>query len=429
MHTNPIFSLVDVNNFYVSVERVFNPKLDGKPMVVLSNNDGCVVARSAEVRALGVKMGEPWFKLHNLAKEHGIVAYSSNYTLYGDVSNRVVQVLKRFSPDMEVYSIDESFLRVENVLPLYDSAITFGQTIRLTIRRDIGLPVCVGFGSSKTLAKFANFLAKKNPEFDGVCDLTGMSAGEQRYWMAKTEVGEIWGIGRRLAKRLNEMQIHSVLDLTQACPKRLRERFGVVMERTIAELNGESALALEDVAPTKKQIMNSRSFGELVTEPSVLRAAIAHHVERATEKLRLQQSLAGAVLVFIHTNRFRLEDRQYQPSVVVPLPMATDDTCQISRYALLGLRNIYKQGYNYKKAGVMLMELSPKAHQQVTLFDSPAHLAKSERLMSVLDRINRTWGQDTIRTGATSLYGGAAMKAELKSPRYTTRWGELPVVY
>ena len=282
----PQFALVDVNNFYVSCERVFNPNLESTPLVVLSNNDGCAVARSNEVKALGVKMGTPWFKMKNLARQHGILAFSSNYTLYGDMSNRVATILRDFSPDIEVYSIDESFLRIETVTHLYGGAVAMGQQMRERIRQWTGLPVCVGIAPTKTLTKFANHLAKKNAVFEGVCDLHAMTRLERLEWMYGVEVGEVWGVGRRIAKRLEAMHIGTVLDLRNASPKEIRAQFGVVIERTCNELRGISCLELDDVAPSKQQIMSSRSFGTPVETIAELREAVASYIARAAEKLR-----------------------------------------------------------------------------------------------------------------------------------------------
>ena len=261
MTSAPQFALVDVNNFYVSCERVFKPSLENTPVVVLSNNDGCAVARSNEVKSLGVKMGMPWFKMKDLARQHGIQAYSSNYALYGDMSNRVTSILRDYSPDLEVYSIDESFLRIETVAHLYGGAIPMGQQMRHRIKQWTGLPVCVGVGPTKTLAKFANHLAKKNDVFNGVCDLHAMTRPERLEWMWGVEVGEVWGVGSRIRKRLAGMGIDTVLELRNASPKQMRAQFGVVMERTCNELRGISCLELEDVMPPKQQIMSSRSFG------------------------------------------------------------------------------------------------------------------------------------------------------------------------
>ena len=322
MSAAPQFALVDVNNFYVSCERVFQPRLEGIPVVVLSNNDGCAVARSNEVKALGVKMGTPWFQLQDLARQHGILAFSSNYTLYGDMSNRVSCILRDFCPELEVYSIDESFLRIETVVQLYGGAVSMGQRmetvaqlyggavamgqqIRARIQQWTGLPVCVGVGPTKTLAKFANHLAKKHAEFDRVCDLHVLTRAQRLGWMQRVDVGEVWGVGSRIRKRLSAMAIDTVLDLRNASPKAMRSHFGVVMERTCNELRGISCLELEDIAPCKKQIMSSRSFGVPVESIEELRESVASYLATAAAKLRQQQSSAGAVHVFIQTNRFK----------------------------------------------------------------------------------------------------------------------------
>jgi len=422
-----MFALVDVNNFYVSCERVFQPQLEHVPMVVLSNNDGCAVARSAEVKALGVKMGAPWFKMKALAKEHGILALSSNYTLYGDMSNRATAVLRDFSPDIEVYSVDESFLRVESVAHLYGGVTAMGQQIRHRVKQWTGLPVCVGCGPTKTLAKIANHLAKKNPEFEGVCDLHAIPRPERLQWMSQLEVGEVWGVGKRIAKRLNAMGVETVLDLRNISIKEIRAQFGVVMERTCNELRGISCLELEDVAPPKQQIMSSRSFGSPVTTLAELREAVASYVSRAAEKLRAQGSVAAAVHIYIQTNRFKESDLQYNEGLLVPLPDPTDDTRLLASAATLGLGLIFKPGYQYKKAGIMLTLISDKAKRQQTLFDDPLQRAQSAKLMAAMDAINAEFGRDTVRAGATGTEKRWAMRSENRSPRFTTRWDELPI--
>jgi DNA polymerase V len=422
----PQFALVDVNNFYVSCERVFQPKLQKVPMVVLSNNDGCAVARSNEVKALGVKMGTPWFKMKDLARQHGILAFSSNYTLYGDMSNRVVSILRDFSPDIEVYSIDESFLRVESVVHLYGGLASMGQQIRERIRQWAGLPVCVGFGPSKTLAKLANHMAKKNPEFDGVCDLHAMSRLERRQWMSKIEVGEVWGVGRRINYRLATLGIQTVLDLRNASPKAIRSQFGVVMERTCEELRGVPCLELEEIAPPKQQIMSSRSFGKPVECIEELREAVATFVGRASEKLRQQGSVSGAVYVFVRTNPFKEHERQYNAGLTVPLLNPDDDTRVLIRAALKGLQMIYRAGYKYKKAGIMLTLLSDKTTQQGALFSEAVGGQRSADLMAAMDSINREFGRNTIRTAVSGITNTWAMRSGNRSPCYTTRWEELP---
>ena len=424
----PQFALVDVNNFYVSCERVFNPNLESTPVVVLSNNDGCAVARSNEVKALGVKMGTPWFKMKDLARQHGILAFSSNYTLYGDMSNRVTTILRDFSPDIEVYSIDESFLRIETVAHLYGGAVAMGQQMRERIRQWTGLPVCVGIAPTKTLAKFANHLAKKNAVFEGVCDLHTMTRQERLKWMHGIEVGDVWGVGRRIAKRLEAMQIGTILDLRNASPKEIRAHFGVVMERTCNELRGISCLKLDDVEPSKQQIMSSRSFGAPVETIAELREAVASYIARAAEKLRQQSSVSAAVYVFVQTNRFKTDEPQYSCGVTVPLVDTSDDTMVLTRAAFQGLAAIYRQGFRYKKTGVMLTLLSDKAGRQETLFDDPTSRDKSTRLMAVMDAVNREFGRDTLSSGASGVTQRWAMRSENRSPRYTTRWDELPVV-
>ena len=428
MAAAPQFALVDVNNFYVSCERVFKPSLEGVPMVVLSNNDGCAVARSNEVKALGVKMGTPWFQMKDLARQHGILAFSSNYTLYGDMSNRVTAILRDFSPDIEVYSIDESFLRIETVAHLYGGGVAMGQQIRERIKQWTGLPVCVGIGPTKTLAKFANHLAKKNAVFNGVCDLHALTRPARLEWMSKIEVGEVWGVGRRISKRLAAIGIDTVLELRNASPKEIRAQFGVVMERTCSELRGVSCLALEDVAPPKQQIMSSRSFGAPVETIEELQEAVASYMARAAEKLRQQHAVSAAVYVFVETNRFRDGEPQHNAGITVPLPDGCDDTRTLTAAAFRGLAAIYRPGFRYKKAGVMLTLLSDKDARQATLFDDTTASEKSARLMAVMDAINREFGRDTLRSAASGMKKHWAMRAGNRSPRYTTRWDELPMV-
>ena len=422
-----LFALVDVNNFYVSCERVFQPKLEGLPMVVLSNNDGCAVARSAEVKALGIKTGTPWFQMEEIAKKHGIQAYSSNYTLYGDMSNRVVQVLRTFTPNLEVYSIDESFLRIETLLKSYSSPGDLGQTIKEKIKVTTGLPVCVGMGESKTLAKLANYLAKKHSQFSGVCDISTMSKEELYQWMTETPVGEVWGIGRQIAKRLQAMKIQTVFDLLQASPQLMRQQFGVVMERLCYELRGVSCLPLEEVAPAKQQIVSSRSFGQLVTSLTALTESVATHTARGAEKLRGQHSVTGALTIFIQTNPFKQNEPQHHQSILVPLSDPTDNTLTLTTAAIAGLKQIYQSGFRYKKAGVIFSLLADKPTVQQSLFDDIEVKGKSAGLMKALDSINSRFGNAVIRSAATGTTQAWQMRSDKRSPNYTTRWDELPV--
>ncbi|HMM53695.1 MAG TPA: Y-family DNA polymerase [Candidatus Desulfobacillus sp.] len=417
-----MLALVDGNNFYVSCERVFDPRLEGRPVVVLSNNDGCVVARSQEVKALGVRMGTPWFRLRDLAKRHGIVARSSNYALYGDMSARMMAVLGRFSPEQEVYSIDECFLGMDGI-PGGERA-ECGRRIRAQARQWLGLPVCVGFGATRTLAKLANFVAKKQPAFGGVCDLAALPPADLDALLDGIDVGEVWGVGHRGAPRLKAFGIGSVRALRDADPKWLRRAFSVTLERTAAELNGTPCIELEE-APAKQQIMSSRAFGAYVHDLAGLEEAVAAYVGRAAEKLRRQGSLAGAVQVHIRTNPFKEDHPQHQAGLVVPLAEPTDDTRLLARAALAGLRRLYKPGHAYQKAGVMLMDLSDARRAQAALFDTDRG---NPALMRAMDRINACWGRGTLRLAAEGVDQRWRMRRAMMSPCYTTRWAELPRV-
>lgn len=420
------FALIDGNDFYVSCERVFDPKLEGRPVVVLSNNDGCVVARSAEVKALGVKMGTPWFRLRDLARKHGIVARSSNYSLYGDMSARMMAVLGRFSPEQEIYSIDECFLGMDGSAHL--DLAECGRRIRAQVRQWLGLPVCVGFGETKTLAKLANFVAKKQPGFGGVCDLGALSRAGRDALLESIDVAEVWGVGPRLAPRLKALGIDNVKALREADPKWLRRVFSVVLERTVAELNGTPCIALAEETPNKQQqIVSSRAFGAYVYELAGLEEAVASYVGRAAERLRRQGSLAGAVQVYVRTNPFKTDQPQYQRGLTVPLAEPTDDTRLLARAALIGLARLYKPGYAYQKAGVMLLDLTDAGHRQAALFDADRG---KPAVMRAMDRINACWGRGTLRLAAEGVPAshGWRMRRGMMSPCYTTRWAELPQV-
>ena len=420
-------ALIDCNNFYVSCERLFQPQLEGRPVVVLSNNDGCVVARSPEVRALGVKMGAPWFQLKALARQHGIIALSSNYTLYADISNRVMSVLAGFSPQQEIYSIDECFLNLSGFLPAQHSA--YAQQIRSTIKQWVGLPVCVGVGRTKTLAKLANYVAKKRPEYAGVCDFSNLSLATREGLLAQIEVGAVWGVGARTALRLSAMGLTSVLDLQRAAPKVMRTQFGVVVERIVAELNGEACLALEMISPPRQQIMVSRSFGTAVYALEAIQQALTVYVTRAAEKLRRQDSLAGALQVFIRTNPFKPDMEQYQRGLIVPLAAPTNDTRQLVRAAHVGLQHIYRPGLAYQKVGIILSELIPEVQRPRTLFDDAAAQARSSTLMRTIDRINAKMGSQRVRLLGEGWDKNWRMRRERVSPRYTTHLAEVAVAY
>lgn len=425
--TAPLFSLVDCNNFYCSAERVFNPRLEGRPLVVLSANDGNAIARSQEAKDLGVKMGTPWYQLKDLVRHHRLVGLSSNFTLYGDVSARVVQVLSQFTPDYETYSVDESFLRVERMRLLWPSFTSMGQAIKSRVIQWTGVPVCVGFGPSRTLAKLSNFIAKKNPQFRGVFDMTAYPPADLDRLLSSIDVGEVWGVGNRNGEKLRKMGINTVQDLRRTPPKLIRAHFSVVMERTVTELQGIPCMDIEEIPPAKKSIVSSKSFGLPVTTRNEMMEALATFTSRAAEKLRAQQSVCGVLQVFILTNQFRQDEPQYSNAVTIPLVYPTSDTRELAAAAAMGLDAIFRQGFMYKKCGVMLLDLKPAGMLQRSLFDAVEANAKhSAAVMAALDGLNTRFGRDTIKVAATGTTQRWAARAENRTQCFTTRWSELP---
>ena len=417
-------ALIDVNNFYVSCERVFNPKLKNKPVVVLSNNDGCAISRSNEAKALGAVMGAPWFKMQELVKQHGIIGLSSNYALYADMSNRVMMMLNDFSPNQEVYSIDECFL---DLTGFNRDLKEYGQEMRSRILKWTGLPVCVGVGATKTLAKLANHIAKKQSRFDGVCNLNTLAENELNKVFSNIEVGEVWGVGRRLALKLKGLGISTVLDLKRADPEYLRGQFSVVMAKTVSELNGIVCIELEEIPPPRKQILSSRSFGHRVRDLNSLAESITLYMSRAAEKLRKQNAFAGSVHVYIRTSPFKLDEPHYSNGMTIPMPSPSDDSRQLVKIALWALKQIYRPGFSYAKAGVMLSEIVPKACVQNDLFSQPVTNLKSEALMSAMDAINRKMGRESIKLASEGFKRPWKMKQGNISSNYTTDWGGLIV--
>ena len=423
------FALVDANNFYVSCERVFDYRLRDRPVVVLSNNDGCCVARSEEAKALGIRMGQPFFEVRDLLAENRGVALSSNYTLYADMSRRLMTIIGQFSPEQEIYSIDESFLRFAG----FDhwDLTQQGRELRARVLKWIGLPVGVGIGATKTLAKLANRLAKKHPDFraEGVCNLLEVSAERQAGYFAGLGVEDVWGIGRRWAARLQQQGITTVAQLMRADVPTLQRQFNVVLAKTVMELNGISCLPLEEAPPPRQQIIASRSFGIPVTTLAMLSEAVASHTARAAAKLRKEGLQAGLIQVFIATNPFKPEMPQYHPGTTVPLSIPTADTTRLLRAARVGLRHIYREGYAYKKAGVVLLDLAPVGAVTGDLFAATrvAATERRERLMAVMDGINGRWGRGTVRYLAEGLAQPWQMRRGRMTPRYTTCWEELPV--
>lgn len=416
------FCHADANNFYASCERLFRPDLAGRPIIVLSNNDGAVVARSAEAKALGIPGFVPFFEIAQLCKKHDVCVFSSNFSLYCDVSRRLMTVLAQWGAGFEPYSVDEAFLILDGVPDMRD----YATRLRADVLRRLGLPTGIGIAPTKTLAKLANHIAKTRPRTGGVFAWEWLAPEYQTRLLARIPVGEVWGVGRRLAEQLQALQIHTALDLQRADPRVIRRQFSVVLQRTVAELNGESCLALEEVAPAKQQIICSRSFGRRVTDRDTLAASISHHIARGAEKLRAQRSVARMVAVSIHTDRFGYAP-QYHGYTCVPLVQASDDTLALNQAAQAALRALYRPGYAYKKAGVVLLEIAPREILQTDLFAVPPDPRRA-RLMATLDQLNRDWGRGTVRIGAEGLSDDWHMRQQRRSPCYTTRLDQLMIV-
>ena len=421
----PIFALCDANSFYASCEQVFRPELRGKPVVVLSNNDGCVIAQSKEAKAmLDIYMCRPWFELEKQAKKLGVTHFSSNYELYANMSNRFVATLRQFAPRIEVYSIDESFL---DLTGFTQDLTAYGLEIKNTVFQWTGLPICVGIAHTKTLAKLANHCAKKVDGFNGACDFTSMARSQLDKIMESLPVSKVWGVGSKLEAKLNSVGVHNVLRLKNANPKRIRDKFGVLLERTVKELNGESWLALDEMVGESKQVMSSRSFGTRVNILADLQEAISFHATNASERLRKQGLYTSAVLVFVQNSPFD-QAEYYGNSMTIALPSPTDCTLQINKAAQWLLKRIYKPDIYYQKAGVMLMELVSEGGQQQDLFGYSTDDVKASKLMETLDRINQKYSKGTVKLASEGIDKTWVMRRGAKSPNYTGSWGELPRV-
>jgi len=414
-----IVALVDCNNFYVSCERVFQPKLWGKPVVVLSNNDGCVVARSPEVKALGVAMGVPFFKIAPLVREHDIQVFSSNYALYGDLSNRVMTTLEQFSPEVEIYSIDEAFINLSNFaqMNLSDYAIS----IKETVRQWTGIPVSIGIGPSKVLAKVATEVAKKIKL--GVYHLE--SAEQADEILSKMPVRDIWGIGSRLNKWLNTQGILTALQFKQANEGLIQKKMGVVGQRLLLELKGYSCLPIEVMPNPKQETCVSRSFAKPVTNLGELKEAITLYLSRAAEKIRNQKQRANILIVFIRSSIY--SEQPVSRSLAITLPTASNYTPELLAHALGSLETIYLPNYQYKKAGVILSGLQPESIRQCNLFETERDWQSQEKLIAVVDQINRKYGAETLTFGIVGKKQSWRMRSENRSWRFTTKWDELPL--
>lgn len=421
-----MIALIDCDAFYCSCHTVFEPKLIGKPVAVASNNDGCLVSRNAQVKALGIKMGAPVFQIQPEIKRYGIKVFSSSFYLYGDMSRRVMQVLAQFSPAIEIYSIDEAFLDVSGIpLDLTD----YGQSIVQTVKQWTGIPVSIGIAPTKVLSKVcARLVKQKLAGSGGVCVWNNLENPNQH--LAQLPVTDLWGISARLGKRLDSIGIITALQLKHSNPKLMRSQFSVCMERIVRELNGEPCIALEQAPPPKQQILVSRSFGTKLTLLQDLRAAVSAFATRAGEKLRQQGLNAQALCVFIQTSPFDESTQYYSNAATIVFDQPCQDSRRFSQAAAQGLCKIYRPGFKYLKAGVMLLNLLPETVNQLSVFDSLEERSTMNNagLMSVMDDINRRFGRDSIRLAGSQLSAAWHMRQTMLSPAYTTRWDEIPVV-
>lgn len=423
MRQMPQIAHVDVNCFYASAERAFDPSLEGKPLVVLSNNDGCAVTRSPEAKALGIAVGEPWFKLAPRAKEWGLVARSSNYELYGDISARVMELLARYSAWLEVYSIDEAFLGVKGSP---EQLLALGRTMKDIVRRNVGVPVCVGIAPTKTLAKLSNKWAKNNPVFAGVCHWDSVPAPLREELLRRLPVEEIWGIAGRLTRRLNAIGIHSILDLSRAHPVAIRDKFSVVVMRTVLELNGTPCIPMEEERIGRDQLIFSRSFSAPVTTAAGLRQVLSVYGQHASARLANHGLQAKVLTAFAGTSPSSGHE-QAHPSVCVVLPMPTADPLLLTKAAHALLPTI-RDGLKYVKVGLMLTDLRPSGNQSpLELFENPH---EERHIGTLLEDVSNRFGRASIGLGHAGIRSGLdwTMKRTMRSPRYTTHWDELPLV-
>ncbi|WP_182058341.1 translesion error-prone DNA polymerase V subunit UmuC [Pantoea sp. ME81] len=418
-----MFALVDVNSFYTSCETVFRPDLQGKPVVVVSNNDGCIISRSAEAKALGIGMAEPYFKLQDELKRQKVQVFSSNYALYGDMSHRVMNILEEMAPRMEIYSIDEAFLDLSGVRSCIDLEV-FGRDIRKRLLRETGLTVGVGIAPTKTLAKLANHAAKKWSKTGGVLDISNLE--RQKKLMDLVDVADVWGVGRRISKKLNAMGITTALDLSEQSTWVIRKHFNVVLERTVRELRGEPCLELEEFAPVKQQIVCSRSFAGRITEYADMREAVCNYAVRAAEKLRGERQYCRQIGVFIRTSPHAEGEIFYGNQAIGEIQIPTNDTRDIIRVATEALDRIWREGCRYMKAGVLLGDFYSQGVAQLDLFDDIQPQANSSALMHVIDQINKK-GKGKLWFAGQGIQKSWAMKREMLSPAYTTRYADLPV--
>ncbi len=421
--SNSVYALIDCNNFYASCERVFDPTLRGKPIAILSNNDGCIIARSQEAKEAGVEMGVPAFKIRGLLKQKNIVVKSSNYALYGDMSRRVMDTLQYLTPNVEPYSIDEAFMEFPKLIA--DDLDNFGQTIQSTVKQWTGLPVSVGIAPSKTLAKVANETAKSHPKYNGILNFVDNPAVDEI--LRQTKLTDIWGIGPGLSQRLFKEGITNALELKQQINRRewVRNRLNVTGLRTVMELNGDPCLEVENISEPRKGIMTSRSFGEAVTDLKDLNEAVAQFISIAAEKLRAQESVTSMIHITLRTNKYSKYKSKHKHRISLPLGMPTANTSFLIKCAHAGLQQLYKTGLRYKKAAVMLTGILPQSSVQADLFNDQQYSVDQHELMNKLDEINTRYGSGTAHFAATGIEQPWEMKQEHLSPKYTTWWNNI----
>ncbi|MEE4197183.1 MAG: Y-family DNA polymerase [Bacteroidales bacterium] len=415
-----MYALVDANNFYVSCERVFRPELNGKPVVVLSNNDGCIIARSNEAKALGLKMGEPAFKRKAFLKKHQVHIFSSNYALYGDMSKRVVQVLQTFSPAIEVYSIDESFLDLSAFYTINYEQL--GKNIQKKVYRHTGIPVGVGISKTKALAKIANRIAKKETQYSGVAVLEHVRDIDRA--LRNTPIEDVWGIGRQYHKFLKTKGILTAYDFTCINDQWVRKNLTVTGLRLKKELQGIACIPLERIHPPKKAIATTRGFGKIITEKTYIKEAVSTYATRCAEKLRKQKSVTNSLTVFVHTDPFKDNETYHYLSKTINLEFSTNSQKELVRFALKALDLIYKEGLRYKKAGVIVSALESESSIQTSLFYT-ADKNTGEQLSKVMDSINAKYGRDKIKLAVQGDGKAWKLKQEMLSGKYTTQWSDL----
>ncbi|EHU2654894.1 Y-family DNA polymerase [Acinetobacter baumannii] len=428
-HENKVFFLIDVNNMYVSCERVFDPSLNNKPVIVLSNNDGCAVARSNESKSLNIKMGVPLFQIKDIVQKHNVIVLSSNYAMYAEMSRRFHKILSSYvtAEEVEPYSIDECFVDFTAYEKNFDLE-KVGQQMRQQIWKWLGLPVCVGIGRSKTESKIANHIAKKIPGFNSVCDLVNMDPCNKEYYFSLIEVSEIWGVGRKHSKNLQGMGINTVLDLACAEPREMQKKFSIVMARTIYELQGISCIEIEHTPPSKKQIVASRSFGGRVTELTDLKEAISMYAQDACKRLRDEGLLCGCMIAFVQSNPFDQNVPFYNKSITGSFSEPTDCATDFVKAAVRMIDEIYKEGIKYKKCGVILTGLEPKSGHTYDLLTDFAYVEKKECLMQAMDGIHSKFGKKKIGVGPCFIPNRNWSMSRDKLSRNPFRWDELPLI-